>query len=47
MKPANVNEDIRYATTWLDGITLLNERVERKDGITIYRTFNHRGSSNR
>jgi hypothetical protein len=43
MKPANVNEDIRYSTTWPDGSTLMNERVERKDGVTIYRTFNHRG----
>lgn len=43
MKPANAKEDIRYATTWPDGVTLMNERVERKDGVTIYRTFNHQG----
>ncbi len=46
LKPAEVSEDIRYTTTWPDGHTLMNERVERKDGVTIYRTFNHQGLSN-
>ena len=43
LKPAKVSEDIRYTTTWPDGHTLMNERVERKDGVTIYRTFTHQG----
>lgn len=43
LKPAKVSEDIRYTTTWPDGRTIMNERVERKDGVTIYRTFTHQG----
>lgn len=44
LKPANANEDIRYTTLWPDGKTKMSERVELKNGVTIYRTFNHQGA---
>ena len=44
VKPAAVKEDIRYTTFWPDGKTKMSERVELKNGVTIYRTFNHAGA---
>ncbi len=43
LKPSKANEDIRYTTFWPDGKTKMNERVELKNGVTIYRTFSHQG----
>lgn len=43
LKPAKANEDLRLTTTWPDGTTPMNERIERKNGETVYRTFTHSG----
>ncbi|MCC6980933.1 MAG: hypothetical protein IT343_21615 [Candidatus Melainabacteria bacterium] len=45
MKSADAgNEDIRYTTTWPDGRTPMNQRIELKNGETVYQTFTPQGS---
>jgi len=44
MKSADAgSEDIRYTTTWPDGRTPMNQRIELKNGETVYQTFNPQG----
>ncbi len=43
LKPAKVDEDIRYTSFWPDGRTPMNLRVERKNGETVYSTFTPQG----
>lgn len=38
------SEDIRYTTTWPDGRTPMNQRIELKNGQTVYQTFNPKGA---
>ncbi len=44
LKPAKVSEDIRYTTYWPDGKTPMNERIERKNGETVYTIYSHTGT---